>query len=397
VPDFGKVGAEAVGAHTLRVTLARPDPSFLSKLSHPAWYPVPLGTIAREGPPYERGNPWATPGRLVGNGPFVLKSWNPDESIVVARSPTYWDAARVRLAAIRFYPIDSVDAEELAFRAGQLHVTDAIPIDRVDAYRRDAPRLLRVDPYLGTYFYRFNVRKPALADPRVRRALSLAVDRRAIVARILHGLDTVARSFTPPGIEGYAPPEGPPTGFGQARRLLAAAGHPGGRGLPPLVLLYNSSENHRAIAEAVQETWRKELGLDVRLANQEEKVVLTSRRTGDYDIVRSAWIADYADAASFLDIFRGDNGNNQTGWSNPAYDALLDAAAASADPAARNVLRRKAEQILLDEAPVIPIYHYNHVYLIQPSVHGWQPTLLDHHPYKFVWLGDSPADRPPGP
>jgi oligopeptide transport system substrate-binding protein len=132
--------------------------------------------------------------------------------------------------------------------------------------------------------------------------------------------------------------------------------------------------------------------VQVRLANQEEKVVLSNRRMGDYDIVRSAWIADYADAASFLDIFRGGNGNNQTGWSSPAYDALLDAAAASAVPAERDRLRREAELILLDEAPVIPIYHYNHVYLIRPSVHGWYPTLLDHHPYKYVWLEPGAPD-----
>jgi oligopeptide transport system substrate-binding protein len=397
VPDFSGVGAEAPDAHTLRATLGRPDAGFLSMLSHPAWFPVPLRVIAGAGPPYGRGNPWASPGRLVGNGPFTLQSWSPDEAIVVVKSPTYWDAARVRLAAIRFYPTDSVNAEELAFRAGQLHVTDAIPVDRIDAYRRDNPGFLRVDPYLGTYFYRLNVRRPPLTDPRVRRALSLAIDRRAIVARILRGEQTEALSFTPPGIGGYAPPNGRTADFDDARRLLASAGFPGGRGFPSLELLYNNSENHRAIAEAVQETWRRELGVGVRLANQEEKVVLSDRQTGDYDIVRSAWIADYADAASFLDIFRGNNGNNQTGWSNPSYDALLDAAAASKAPVERDRLRREAEQLLLDEAPILPIYHYNHVYLLRPSVHGWYPTLLDHHPYKFVWLGDSAQGQSPAP
>jgi oligopeptide transport system substrate-binding protein len=385
--DFARVGAEAPDGRTLRVTLARPDPSFLLMLSHPAWFPVRLKTISDAGPPYERGNPWASPGRLVGNGPFVLRSWTPDEAIVVEKAPSYWDAARVRLRAIRFYPIDSVDAEERAFRAGQLHVTDALPLDRIGAYRRDAPQFLRIDPYLGTYFYRLNTKRPPLDDVRIRRALAMAVDRRAIVERVLGGEEVEARAFTPPGIDGYAPPEGQVTNFADARSLLAAAGHSGGRGLPPLDLLYNNSENHRAIAEVIQETWRRELGLSVRLANQEEKTVLADRQAGDYEIVRSAWIADYADPASFLDIWRGDNGNNQTGWSNPAYDALLDGAAASADPPVRNRLRREAEQLLLDGAPIIPIYHYNHVYLIRPSVHGWYPTLLDHHPYKYVWLG----------
>jgi oligopeptide transport system substrate-binding protein len=325
----------------------------------------------------------------VGNGAFVLKSWSPDEAIAVVKSPTYWDRARVRLNGIRFFPIDSVDAEERAFRAGQLHVTDALPVDRFEAYRRNAPQFLRVDPYLGTYFFRLNVRRPPLNDARIRRALSMAVDRRAIVGRVLGGEDVVAFSFTPDGIRGYVPPEGAPTDFAGARRLLAEAGFPGGRGMPALELLYNNSENHRAIAEAVQETWRRELGIEVQLANQEEKVVLADRRTGDYQIVRSAWIADYVDAGSFLDIWRGDNANNETGWSNPAYDALLDEAAQSADPPARNRLRSGAERLLLEDAPVIPLYHYNHVYLIQPSVRGWYPTLLDHHPYKYVWLAPS--------
>jgi oligopeptide transport system substrate-binding protein len=295
------------------------------------------------------------------------------------------------LRAIHFYPIDSVEAEERAFRAGQLHITDALPIGKIDAYRRDAPQFLRIDPYLGTYFYRLNVRRPPLDDPRIRRALSLAVDRREIVASILRGSQTEARAFTPPGLGGYVPPPGRPADFEEARRLLAQAGHPGGKGLPPLELLYNNSENHRAIAEAIQEMWRRELGIEVRLANEEEKVVLEARRNGDFQILRSAWIADYADPESFLDIWRTNDGNNDTGWSSPKYDALLAEAEQSADPVARQNLWRRAEQKLLDDAPIIPIYHYTHVFLIQPSVHGWHPTLLDHHPYKDVWLEPQPG------
>jgi oligopeptide transport system substrate-binding protein len=292
----------------------------------------------------------------------------------------------VRLTAIHFYPLDSLDAEERAFRTGQLHITDSLPVSRIDAYRRDAPQFLRIDPYLGTYFYRFNTRRPYLDDVRIRRALALAVDRRAIVEKILQGGQTPAGTFTPPGLDGYVPPPGLTTDFAAARQLLVEAGHPGGKGLPPFELLYNNSENHRLIAEAIQEMWRRELGIEVQLVNQEEKVVLSVRQTGDYQILRSDWIADYADPSSFLDVWRSDSGNNYTGWSNPDYDSQLFSAARTVDPVARQALLQKAESLLLEDAPILPIYHYTHVFLIQPSVHGWYPTLLDHHPYKYVWL-----------
>jgi len=386
--DFSEVGAAALDAHTLRVTLEHPAPYFLSLLTHWCWYPVPVAAISALGPVAERGNAWTRARHMVGNGPFVLRDWEPDKVIVVEKSPTYWDARQVRLQAIRFYPIDSLQSEESEFRAGQLHLTDALPAGRADVYRSSASQFLRTDPYLGTYFYRLNIHRPYLSEVRIRQALSLAIDRRAIVEKILRGGQTPAGAVTPPGIGGYEPPAGLPTDFAEARRLLAVAGYPGGKGLPSLEILYNNSENHRLIAEAVQEMWRRELGLDVRLINEEEKVLLTARRTGDYQILRSDWIADYADASSFLNVWRSDSGNNYTGWANPDYDSLLFAAARTGEPAARNALLRKAEAILLSSLPIIPVYHYTHVFLIQPSVHGWYPNLLDHHPYKYVWLGE---------
>ena len=384
--DFGQVGCSALDDHTLRLTLAHPAPYFLGLLTQMPFLPVPVATIAKYGPSDQRGNPWTRPGRLVGNGPFTLAAWRPNEVIIVEKSPTYWDAAHVRLRAIHFYPIDSQDAEERAFRAGQLHVTYTVPVGKVDAYRRDAPRFLRIDPYFNTYFFRLNVRRPALDNAGVRRALALAVDRRAIVEHILRGGQQPAVSLTPPGLADYAPPAVLTTDFAAARRRLAEAGYPGGRGLPPLELLYNNSENHRLVAEAVQEMWRRELGVDLRLVNQELKVVLEERRAGQYQILLSDWVGDYLDASTFLDVWRGDGGNNHTGWSSADYDALLAAADRTANPAARVALLQRAETLLLAAAPVIPLYFNTHVFLLRPSVRGWYPTLLDHHPYKYVWL-----------
>jgi oligopeptide transport system substrate-binding protein len=187
-------------------------------------------------------------------------------------------------------------------------------------------------------------------------------------------------------LAGYGPPAGLPTDFDAARRLLAAAGFPGGKGLPPIELLYNTSDNHRTLAEAVQEMWRRELGLEVRLVNQEFKGVLNERRTGNYQILLSDWVGDYLDPTTFLELWRTDSGNNHTGWSNPAYDSLLFAAARATDSADRLTQLQQAEALMLAAAPVIPLYYNTHVFLLQPSVKGWHPTLLDHHPYKHVWL-----------
>ena len=384
--DFGSVGVSAVDARTLRVRLEHPAPYFLSLLTNAAWSPVPVSVITASGSASERGNPWARAGSFVGNGPFTLKSWEPNQRIIVEKSPTYWDAAQVRLREIQFYPIESSDAEERAFRSGQLHITYVLPFGKVDAYRRDGPQFLRTDAYLNTYFFRLNLRHPPLGDDRVRRALSQAVDRTAIVDKILHGGQRAATAITPPGVGGYVPPAGSLTDFAAARRLLAEAGFPGGKGLPTIELLYNTSDNHRTIAEAVQEMWRRELGLEVRLVSQEFKGVLNERRTGNYQILLSDWVGDFLDPLTFLDLWRSESGNNHTGWSNPAYDNFLFAAARTSDPAERYSQLRQAEALMLAAAPIIPLYYNTHVFLLQPSVKGWNPTLLDHHPYKHVWL-----------
>lgn len=384
--DFALVGVSAPDIRTLRVTLDHPTTYFLSLLTHGAWAPVPLKAIAAGGATASRSNNWTRPGRLVSNGPFQLKTWQPNRVIVVEKSPGYWDAARVRLNAIHFYPIDSVDTEERAFRTGQLHLTYVLPFGKIESYRRNAPQFLRMDPYLNSYFFRINTRESPLNNERVRRALALAVDRAAIVEKILRGGQQPATALTPPGLPGYTPPAGAPANFAAARAALAEAGYPGGKGLPPLDLHYNTSENHRILAEAVQEMWRRELGLDVRLLNQEFKVVLTERRLGHYQILLSDWVGDYLDPSTFLDIWQSNRANNHTGWGDKRYDALLFAAARNPDATGRATQMQQAEAMVLAAAPVIPIYYNTHVFLIQPSVRGWHPTLLDHHPYKHVWL-----------
>jgi oligopeptide transport system substrate-binding protein len=384
--DFAQVGFSAPDARTVRITLEHPAAYFLSLLQHWVWWPVHLPTLQKSGSPYERGNRWARPDTFAGNGPFNLKEWRTGQHIHLVKSPTYWDAATVRLNAIRLHPIEDLNAEERAFRSGQLHLTEALPVAKVDAYRASDPGLLRIDAYLGTYYYTLNTNRPFINDPKIRRALALAVDRTGIVEKILRGGQQPARAFTPPDTAGYTPAARLDTDFPEARRLLAEAGYPEGRGAPVLDILLNTSENHRIIAEALQATWRKELGLEIRLNNMEGKSVLAARRAGDFQILRSSWIGDYNDPSTFLNVWTSGSGNNHSGWSRPDYDQLLFQAARTSDPAARHALFQQAEALLIADAPIIPFYHYTHVFLKHPSVQGWHPNLLDHHPYKHVWL-----------
>ena len=384
--DFSTVGAVARDARTLVATLKHPAPYFLQALLNSCWRPVNVRAIAAVGDAYRRGTPWTRPGKLVSSGPFVLKEWTTQQRIVVEKSPTYYDRDRVRLNAVCLYPTDSIDAEERAFRSGQLHITYALPLSKVKPAQQDHNPALRIDRQMETYFFRLNVRKSPLQDARVRRALALAVDRATIADKILPGGRTPASSFVPPLLQGYTPPPGQIHDLAAARQLLAEAGHPGGAGLPPIEILYNNSEILRLVAEAIQQMWHRDLGIEVRLVNQEYKSVFASRRAGDYQVLLGSWTADYLDATTFLDLWRSDSGNNHTGWSDPAYDALSNRANTLADPAARAAVLAQAEALVLESAPIIPIYFNTHVYFLHPAVMGWEPTPTDHSDFRYVWL-----------
>lgn len=384
--DFDQVGLAAPDAHTLIITLDHPTPHFLALLTHPIWFPVHLPTLEKTGSAYQRGNPWTRPETFVGNGPFTLKEWLRDRVIIVEKSSTYWDAATTRLHEIYFHPYDNVNSEERAYRAGQLHITEALPVSKVATYRRDHPEVLKINPFLDTYFLRLNVTRPLLNNRLIRQAMSLAIDRTSIVENVTRGGQLPAHSFTPPGTAGYEPPHGVAYDLEAARQALVEAGYPGGEGLPTFEVLVNNSGTHQIIAEAIQEMWRRDLGINVSVVNMEQKTLLSQRRTLDYQILRSDWVGDYLDPSTFLDVFSGNSGNNHTGWTHPEYDSLLYQAARTADTASRHQLMYRAEQILLEESPIIPIYYYTTVRLVHPSVRGWHPTLLDHHPYKHVWL-----------
>lgn len=386
--DFSQVGFKAVDDHTLRVTLRDPAP-FLLKIiaSHYAWSPVPVKVVAKYGPLTQRRTGWTRVGHLIGNGPFILKEWLPNQKIVVVRNPNYWDAKSVKLDEIDFFPTEDIPTEERMFRTGQLDMTNELPNSKIDVYRKEYPESLRVEPWLGVYFYRCNVTRPPLTDKRVRRALALALDRESLVKNVTRGGQQPAYAVSYPGIAGYAPRAQLTGGLAEAKRLLAEAGYPDGKGCPAMEVLFNTSENQRAIAEAIQQMWRKNLGVEVTLHNEEWKVFLdTQHETHDYTLQRSGWIADYVDPHVFLEIWESGGGNNDTLWSNADYDRLLHAALAAKTESERYDIYQKMDAILVDECPVIPIYYYTRVHAVSPRVKGYYPTLLDNHPYKYIYL-----------
>lgn len=385
IDDFSQVGFEALDDRTLRIRLAHPTPYFLFLLTNCNWWPVHPPTILAHGAIDDRATSWTRAENFVGNGPFTLAEWRTGRPIRVEKNPHYWDVETVRLNGIVFHPIESPDTEERAFRSGQLHITENAPPDRISYYLENHPRMIRSEPYLGVYFYRLNVANEALSDPRVRRALALAIDQEAIVKHVLQGHFDPAYNFTP-ATRGYTSDVRIGFDVEAARALLAEAGYPSGEGFPPLDLLFNTQEVHRRVAEAVQQMLRKNLNITVQLYNQEWQSYLASTRAGNYDMARAAWIGDYPDPNTFLDLWVTDGGNNNTGWSNPEYDRLIRAAAETADQEERYALFSAAETILIEEVPIIPIYHYRSNYLLHPSVKNWHPTILDRHPYQAVYL-----------
>ena len=387
ISDFDQVGVKALNDRTLQVTLKYPTPYFLQLLDHYSLFPVHQATIEKFGDADQRGTRWTYEGNLVGNGPFQLVDWKINRRIVVQRNPHYWDKENVSLNEIIFIPIENIVTEERMFRAGQLHVTSSLPADKISVYREAKDPELRIAPYLGTYYYRLNVRKPQLKDPRVRRALAMTVDRQKLVDNITKGGQLPAYAMTPPGTMGYFPKSDLKFDPQGAKKLLADAGYPNGDGFPPTEILYNTNEGHRKVAVALQDMWKKHLNIDIRLLNQEWKVYLDSESAGQYEISRAGWIGDYVDPNNFLDLFLCGGGNNRTGWCNEEYDRLiLDVAPSMSSHSERLEVFQQAEKILLDDMPIIPIYTYTTVQLVDSSVKNFDANIMNAASYKDLYL-----------
>ncbi len=383
--DFSQVGVRALDDRTLALTLHTPVAYLPALVMHQSWHPVHPPTIEKFGKIDQRGSRWTRPGNFVGNGPFTLAAWQPNQLIRLVKSDTYWDRDAVRLKEVNFYPIEDRVTEEASFRAGQLHITSALPPDKIDTYKRDQPQLLRQEPSLATYYLTFNTTKRPLDDPRVRRALTMVIERPALSEKVLRGGRVPAYSLTPPGIAGYEVTPAFTEDIAEAKRLLAEAGFPNGAGFPRLELLTSKGSTSQ-LPEAMQQMWRTHLGVDIAIVLQESRVLWDSLRTRAFDIAPAGWVGDYLDPSTFLELFRSGSGNNHTGWSHPEYDRLVNEALKAGDDAVRFPLYRQAEELLMREMPVGPLVYGRRNYLVRPSVIGWGPNPLNLYPLKNVYL-----------
>ena len=383
-PD--KLGVVAQGKAQLKVTLDRPVPWFPALVANVALFPVPQKTIAQE------GDSWTAPGKLVGNGAYQLSERVVNEKIVLIRNPDYWDDAHSVLTKVTFVPINEESSATKRYRANDVDITESFPKNMYAMLKKTLPGEVYTPDQLGTYYYAFNTQKGPTADVRVRKALSWSIDRKVIAEKVLGTGEKPAWHFTPDVTAGFKPlptfmqQHDQNTLNAQAKALLTSAGYGPGKPLK-LKLLYNTSESHQKIAIAVASMWKKNLGVDVTLENQEWKTYIDSRNSGNFDVIRASWVGDYNEPSTFLNLLTSGNSSNISRFSNADYDAVIAKASKETNDQARNSDYNRAEQILAEQTPIAPIYQYTNGRLIKPWVKGYPITNPEDVAYsRELWI-----------
>ncbi|WP_318653511.1 peptide ABC transporter substrate-binding protein [Pectobacterium brasiliense] len=368
-----QLGVTAVNDHTLKVQLSKPVPYFVSLTANFSLFPVHQATIEKF------GNDWTKPGNLIGNGAFKLEQRVVNEKLVLTQNPYYWDNAHTRLTKVTFVPINQESNATKRYLSGDIDITESFPKNLYQKLLKDLPGQVYTPDQLGTYYYAFNTQRAPTNDVRVRKALSYAIDRKVIAEKVLGTGEKPAWHFTPDVTAGFKPTESLLQQYSQdeldaqAKALMAAAGY-GPNNPLKLSLLYNTSESHQKIAIAVASMWKKTLGVDVRLSNQEWQTYIDSRNSGNFDVVRASWVGDYNEPSTFLSLLASHHSGNIARFKNANYDRVLDEAGNQTNPQALNADYNRAEQILMDEAPIAPIYQYTNGRLIKPWVKGYPIT-----------------------
>jgi oligopeptide transport system substrate-binding protein len=393
LPDFEKtVGIQPEGDQKLVLTLKHPTPYFPELLAFYPLFPVNRRCVETFGSPN-----WTKPENLVSNGPYRIQFRRIRDRIRLVKNESYWNAESVQLKTIDALAIKSETTALNMYLSGQIDWATTVPKTMIPEIQKQLGPQFRNTPMLTTYFYRLNVNRPPLDNVKVRQALSLALDRRQICEHVTKAGEVPARGFVPPGLTGYPYPQMPGFDPERAQKILAEAGYPGGRGLPRLEILYNVSDAHQEIAEVIQQQWRENLGIDVQLRNLEWGVFLDTLQSTDFQIARSGWIGDYPDPNTFVDMFVTGGANNQTNWSNARYDELVEKAGSEFDPPKRLQMLADAEQILLDEQPIIPIYWAVTFNLVKPDVRGFYSHPQDWHPLQLLSVEKKQAALAAGP
>jgi oligopeptide transport system substrate-binding protein len=386
IKDFGQVGLETIDDYTLKVTLEHPTAYWLDLVAFHTLLPVNQKCVEKY------GDKWTRPENIVTDGAFLLKEWVPKDHMILVKNPNYYDAANVKLKKIMVYTVEDLITQLNMFEAGESDWVNTIPLTHVDKYKNRPEG--HFTPFLATYYYRFNVTHPPLDDVRVRNALNLSVNKQELCDYVMKSGQKPATTFVPPGIPGYNSPNGPGYDPDKARTLLKQAGFATckskGKPFPELTLMYNTSEDHKKVAETIQQMWQKELCIKVQLQNVEWKVYLKNLQVLDYDISRAGWIGDYTDPNTFLDMWVTGGPQNETGWSDKHYDAMISGAANELDPVKRMDILSKAEDYLINTGmPILPINFYVNRNLVKTYVKGMTYNLRDLHPLKYVYIDKS--------
>ncbi len=381
--DFRQVGIEVVDDLTLRLTLEHPTPYFLGLLAFYPFSPVNQACLEAHGSPQ-----WTKADKIVTNGTYRIAFRRIRDRFRLVRNEHHWDSDNIKLGVIDVLAMESITTGLNMFMTDEVDwITDVPPPALRVLLKEDPPRDdLNPQPYLSGYYYYLNTTRKPFDDVRVRKALSMAVDREEITTRLLPGGEIPSYSLVPPGIPGYEPQKCAPENPDEARRLLAEAGYPEGHGFPRIDILYNTHESHQAIAELVRKQWQRELGISVRTRNEEWGSYLSSLQTKQYNVARRGWIADYNDPNTYINMFVTDGEQNVVGWSNAQYDQLVQAAMTEVDPDKRLRMLEQAERILMEEQPIIPLYSYVAKNMVKPYVRGFYTNSQDDHPLWAIWI-----------
>jgi len=377
-----ELGIRAEDSRTLVIELASPASHLPGILAMPVAFPLYGGENFDDAQ-------FRKPDRFVGNGPYVLDQWLPLERIRLRKNQNYRAADAVAMSTVDYYPIVNPDTELSMYRAGELDITATVPAGRVAGMRDERPDELRIAPSLGIYYIAFDLSEPPLDDKKLRQALSMAIDRDAVVAILARG-ESPAFGVVPPGVAAhiastYAWRVLPAAEREkEARRLYVEAGYDAGNPLH-LSLIYDTGDVHETVALAVSAMWRDVLGADVSLQKKEWQLFLATRNNrAEWQAMRFAWFGDYNDASTFTEIFRSGNPQNLSGFQSKEYDEVLNEAAVTIDAGARAALLSHAEQLLIDEYPIAPLYFFVSKHLVRTDIENYRANVLDRHPSQFL-------------